>query len=225
MPREEYNRFIAAWNEVSPEGYILQNKENAPAFPHSFTKIRKKHTTFLEKRNDVKKFYTGIFIDVFPVDRAPTGKIGKTVFYAECMLYQLFTREFVPPKAGNITQLGSAAILTLIRGKSRAKARETLLHSLTEHNGDTARETVLFDTITRMKQFYSHDFFDSFVLMDFEGGSYPGMIGWDEYLTKLYGDYMTLPPESERTWKHHPIILDFEHDYEELHQTDPDRFP
>ena len=31
-----------------------------------------------------------------------------------------------------------------------------------------------------------------------------------------FGDYMTLPPELERTWKHHPIVLDFEHDLEEL---------
>ena len=31
-----------------------------------------------------------------------------------------------------------------------------------------------------------------------------------------YGDYMKLPPESERKWNHHPLIMDFEHNYEEL---------
>ena len=27
---------------------------------------------------------------------------------------------------------------------------------------------------------------------------------------------MQLPPEEERVWKHHPILIDFEHNYEEL---------
>jgi lipopolysaccharide cholinephosphotransferase len=39
---------------------------------------------------------------------------------------------------------------------------------------------------------------------------------WHEYLSARYGDYMKLPPENERVWKHHPIILDFTRNYEEL---------
>ena len=41
---------------------------------------------------------------------------------------------------------------------------------------------------------------------------------WDEYLRLMFGDYMKLPPDHERVLKHHPIILDFEHDYDELMQ-------
>ncbi|MBP3329134.1 MAG: hypothetical protein J6L91_09525, partial [Clostridia bacterium] len=40
----------------------------------------------------------------------------------------------------------------------------------------------------------------------------------DAFLTLEYGNYMQLPPEEERVWKHHPIIIDFEHNYEELEQ-------
>ena len=216
MPRKEYDRFITAWNEAAPKGYILQNKENTPAFSQSFTKIRKEHTTFLQEEIERGRYHTGIFIDVFPIDRAPSGKAGKLAYFAECMLYHLFTREFVPPKAGIVTRIGSAVLLALVRGKSREKAREALLYVLKKHDDDPSRQTVLFDTVIRMKQFYPPSFFDDCVMLPFEGESYPAMTGWDEYLTMLYGDYLTLPPESERTWKHHPIILNFEHDYEEL---------
>ena len=39
---------------------------------------------------------------------------------------------------------------------------------------------------------------------------------WDDHLRRKYGDYMKLPPLDEQVWKHHPIIIDFEHNYEEL---------
>jgi lipopolysaccharide cholinephosphotransferase len=38
----------------------------------------------------------------------------------------------------------------------------------------------------------------------------------DSFLRIDYGEYMQLPPEEERVWMHHPIIIDFEHNYEEL---------
>ena len=38
----------------------------------------------------------------------------------------------------------------------------------------------------------------------------------DATLRVEYGDYMQPPPEEDRVWKHHPILIDFEHNYEEL---------
>ena len=38
----------------------------------------------------------------------------------------------------------------------------------------------------------------------------------DATLRVEYGDYMQPPPEEDRVWKHHPSLIDFEHNYEEL---------
>jgi len=35
-------------------------------------------------------------------------------------------------------------------------------------------------------------------------------------LRRQFGDYMQFPPEEERTWRHHPVLIDFEHNYDEL---------
>jgi len=31
----------------------------------------------------------------------------------------------------------------------------------------------------------------------------------------LYGDYMKMPPEKERVWRHNHLIIDFNHNYGE----------
>ena len=33
---------------------------------------------------------------------------------------------------------------------------------------------------------------------------------------------MQLPPEKERSWQHHPIVIDFEHSWEEIEAMNKD---
>ena len=225
MTRREHDRFCAEWEADPPEGYILQNKDNSPAFTQSFTKIRKKHTTFLEKKEDGNKFHTGIFVDIFILDRAPKGNLARKIFRLKCLFYQLFTREFVPPKAGRMTQTVSGILLKVIRGENRKKCRERVFRSLMKHNSDSTCPLVQIQTTRNLRFLYPPHFFDKTVQLPYEDAEFPCIATWDEFLRMTYGDYMTPPPEEKRGWRHHPLLIDFEHDYEELRQIDPDRLP
>lgn len=46
-------------------------------------------------------------------------------------------------------------------------------------------------------------------LLIFEGHDYWAPIAFDSILKQLYGDYMSLPPKSERRSLHDPITVDF----------------
>lgn len=48
------------------------------------------------------------------------------------------------------------------------------------------------------------DFLDS-ILIEFEGHEFPIPRNYNKYLTKLYGDYMKLPPKEEQV-PHHQVI-------------------
>lgn len=48
----------------------------------------------------------------------------------------------------------------------------------------------------------SKDLFSGVVPVEFEGKTYNAPIGYHAWLTALYGDYMTLPPEEERVSHH-----------------------
>ena len=216
MSRGDYDRFIRLWTENPMEGYVLQNKENSGYFGQSFTKIRKDHTTFLQEKKEIGNHHTGIFLDVFPVDRIPNGKRNRAVFKARCMVYQLLTREFVPPKSNVIVRLGSGMILACVPKSLRPKLRERLLKQITKYNADATLETVFIETMATIGKPHSPHLGEEYVEMPFEDGVFMCFAHWHDYLTRKFGNYMEFPPEEERMWKHHPIILDFEHNYEEL---------
>lgn len=132
------------------------------------------------------------------------------------MLYQLLTREFVPPKGNAVIRTGASVLLRCIPVTKRPALRQKLLKNITRYNEDTSLEMVCIETVGSLGTTYAPDLTDHFVWLPFQDGEFMCFAGWDEHLKRKFGDYMQLPPESERAWKHHPIIIDFEHNYEEL---------
>lgn len=216
MSRDNYNKFIQIWPCTEHDGYILQNKENTPNFTQSFTKIRKEHSTFLQDKSEIGKYHTGIFIDIFPIDRIPAQKIRRFKFYFDCMCYQLYMREFAPTQYGPVKKSVAAALLLITPKRTRKKIRDKLLENITIYNIDHTCDTVAIETVASMKKPFASNMLDRYSSIQFEGHEFMCFDDWDDHLRRKYGDYMKLPPLEEQVWKHHPIIIDFEHNYEEL---------
>lgn len=216
MPREDYEKFLAVWDKAKPEGYLLQNKENVPEFSQSFSKIRKDHTTFLQYEWEAGKYHTGIFFDIFPIDRLPNGKWELFWYKWHCMYYQLLTREFVPPKGSPMIKLGSKILLACTPKRSRPHVRSKQLKKITKYNSNHSLHTVGIETMDSLCHPFDADMLDKYTTLKFEDADFMCFAGWDTHLRHQFGDYMQLPPVEERTWTHHPIIIDFEHNYEEL---------
>ena len=216
MSRKEYDRFIRLWQENPVKGYSLQNKDNSPAFISSFTKIRKDHTTFLENELGIGNFHTGVFIDIFPLDRIPSAWLPKRVFYVRCMLYQLMIRGYAPKECGAVTQFGCKVLLSAVPAGKRSAAIRRLLRGLTKYQDRSDLRITGIETMRSVKVEYPAAMFDAYVSLPFEDDTFSAFAQWDENLRAKFGDYMQLPPEEERAWTHHPIRIDFEHDIEEI---------
>lgn len=216
MSRSDYEKFLELWQKAPVEGYVLQNKENSIYFDQSFSKIRKDHTTFLQDEREIGNHHTGIFLDVFPIDRIPNGKLERKIFKWNCMKYQLLTREFIPPQGNPLTKLGCTTILTCIPKSQREKIRQKLLVRITKYNNDHTLETVAIETMASLRKPFAADMLDDYVNLPFEDGEFMCYADWNDHLRRKFGDYMQLPPEEDRAWKHHPLIIDFERNYEEI---------
>lgn len=215
MSRSEYIRFINLWNESHPDGYMIQNKLNSPDFSQSFSKIRKDHTTFMQEGEKPGRYHMGIFVDVFPIDRIPNGKLSRYLFLWRCMKYQLFIREYIPKKNGKFIKFISRIILKITPPNTRKKKCNKLLKTLTKNNKDKSLNTVAIETYSTMCVPLPPDLMEEFIDIEFEGRMFKCVKKCDEYLKIKFNDYMRFPPVNERTWKHHPIILDFDRNYEE----------
>lgn len=68
--------------------------------------------------------------------------------------------------------------------------------------GKGDRISVTNTIFSYMNQSFSKNIISKYIYLNFEGISLMSIIGYDEYLTEIYGDYMVLPPEHSRKPKH-----------------------
>ena len=215
MTRKDFDLFVNSWNRCKPEGYFLQTKEVEEDYTRSFAKIRKEHTLFLQDTEKPDTIHTGIFIDIFPVDKIPERGIGYYLFLWNCMKYQLYTREFVPPKGSPLVKFVSGLLLRITNHKQRMRIRENLYKKITKYNSNSKLRWAVLETPWHIEHSFSPDIFDSYEEITFEDQMFMCIGKWKELLETWYGDYMTMPPEKDRVWAHHPKAVSLDCDYAE----------
>ena len=79
-----------------------------------------------------------------------------------------------------------------------------------ENDGQVAS---FVEGVAIMLQRFPKEWFLSPSTAIFEGHEMPVPSDWDRYLTISYGDYMKLPPEKDRVYRHDTVFVDLEHGY------------
>ena len=116
MPREDYQRLFEIWSKEVDSEYFLQDyTTDTEDYVNSFAKIRKKHTDFITSEEEkTVRYHTGIFIDIFPGDKYPDGKVERIEFYVNAALNLLFSRGYTSGTKG-LQGLIERALLKLPR--------------------------------------------------------------------------------------------------------------
>lgn len=215
MPRSDYEAFRKVWMDNPPNGFILQDYNTDSDYTNNFMKIRKDKTTFLQTEKErKKKYHKGVFVDIFPADHLAPSNMGQKVQYIACAINLLYSRGFSSGTGGVIGLIEKVLLHVpklfhpFIRKKSEGIIKLWNKNERTQYFCSC--------TIDSCRKYYSNDLFDEMKLVEFNGKMYCSVSDTDAALRVEYDDYMQLPPEEERVWKHHPILIDFEHNYEDL---------
>jgi len=213
MHRVDYNRFISVSDQL-PNEYFLQNNQTDPEFPFGFGRIVDIRTRFLENRK--VKYRTGLSLDIFVLDNAPDNNIMKNVRLFQIKAIQLFTKDKVDIKLNDYTGIFNKGLILAGQFFGKFFSAKTLM---TQHEKiarlyetrQTANKCVYSYSIGFMDRIFPRRIFDDVEMVTFENYEFPAPKGWDEYLTIMYGDYTTLPPEEVRVPKQNPDDIDLWH--------------
>lgn len=216
MPREDYERLRLLWDKEAKAGFILEDETMYDDYVNNFAKVRKDHTTFLQFESERScSHHTGLFVDVFSGDRVAPSRIRRMIQYAEFALCLLYNRGYSSGAKG-ARGMAERILLKVVPKRYHRRLSNAFGRASRRWNGNTKAKIVFPNDQTSLKRYYPADLFDDLIRVPFQGKEYLVFKNYDEILKLRYGNYMQLPPEEERVWRHHPIIVDFEKNYSEL---------
>lgn len=210
MLREDFERFQAEWMSAGVPGYYLE-----PAGPETDSTINHakvcKEGTVLASREEYRRpVRHGIWVDIFPLDRCPAERHALRRFLFQAKLRMVLTRN--KPYGGNSKTLGwiSKAIIGLpMRLKITLRRNaEDVVTGYADYQGKSY--LISANSIEGLAATpFPGTMLDVMQDCKFDGRTFKITTQVEEMLTITYGDYMQLPPESERVCKHRPEVLIF----------------
>lgn len=220
MLREDYQKLIAIRGELDGSGYSIKTLGDEE-YIYSYAKFIDDNTTLIEM-SSFPKCLIGVFIDIFPLDEVSGDiqdiKIKKLNYNFAYRDFQdtfqvLSLRPFLSSLYHmNITRLKNLFLMRLPRigDKVKNKLRDAFIEYDKEWSKDKGEFIMSHACLYKVeKEIFKKEWFDNYLYVEFENIKIRIPYMYDEYLTQLFGDYMTPPPEDKRgsTHKHYYLNL------------------
>lgn len=215
MPLPDYKRFLKACEKELDERFFLQNYKTDPNDYQAFTKIRMNHTTFMPSHHTKHHIHHGFWVDIFPVVKLPKSRVIQSINRKLIQIsnYVQMGDYIIANYDEFYNKLGRLCIMMVLAINKLPITLRKKLHSLIlfpvmkkpQHDKLLANVWTTYD-------FLPTNIFEELIEWKFEDDFFMIPKRYDEYLTKMFNDYMTLPPESERVG-HGTFIVDENNDY------------
>jgi len=210
--REEYERLIDIIRKDNRYKVFIPGEQDN--YFYGFTKIIDKRTVSynrIEKKLGFPEM--GVFIDIFPYDNIPQSKMEYMI--SQVKKYQ--KRAIISNKRGTyvypdkkikmaIKKVLQYPMHLIYSGKSTAYwIGKAVKEAKSYSKEDIGYVGDFFGNLTMgtgKKVIFPREVFKEYTEALFEGHYFSIIKNYDKYLSKMYGDYMTPPPEEKRVLPH-----------------------
>lgn len=203
IPREDYDRMITLFKDDERYRLFAFEKDQNYLFP--FAKLCDM-TTRKDEFGYENGMALGVDIDLFPLDawdddlekaKKEAARIGKSMFYLG--LSKLKKADSVNPLKRAV-KTGLMIWCKMLGGKHfiREIQKETCKAGQKGNAYVGAKSWCVYGA----KGIIPAEAFSEAVDIEFEGETFPAPVGYDTYLTCLYGDYLPEPPKEKQKTHH-----------------------
>ena len=191
MRRKDVPAFEKAMAEIEKEGKYTLQKPLSVDWPYTFYKIRLNNSTAIEKKFAKTRMHQGLFIDVIVADDYPDSKIRRLIYnglmFGQHALQTICDYRMGKKKFDPILKFVEFNVMVLNK----------LMDMVPEENCHRCCERT-----TEFKHFFKKEDVAESKYVSFEGKQLKIMSNAESFLSDVYGDYMTPPPEEKRVGEH-----------------------
>ena len=204
MPRPDYEIFLKRAEKRLPKRYILAFPDRTKDYSQPWIRIFDTRVA-VDDSGMQRTLTRSLFVDVFPIDGLPSNRTLSNLCFKRVRAWDILLkcarRKALYPDE-RLKWL-KKPMMALTRVRPLPKYAVSLNKSARRCSFERAHYAgVLATTHYGSRERMPVEVFRGSVQVPFEGGFFPAPIGYDTYLSRLYGDYMQLPPEEKRVSQH-----------------------
>lgn len=209
MPQDDYIKFLNLpefHNQDLDSDCVLYEINNDStvhiSYLYPFAKLVDGKTYII---SDFFREVGGIWIDIFPVTGLPTSQQDVKQHFSE--MGKLHLQLSAAHRYRKLRQCGPVTFLKQIRCNYYHCIHKKLVYKMKKKAFDipyeNSREVAVSIWNYGLKEKMPKEYFDELIKLEFEGKEFYGLKHYDDYLTRLYGDWRKLPPKEQRVAHHY----------------------
>ena len=222
MPRDDYEKLWEIRDRFNLEQFILCRTTKDRNYHHRVQQLVDINTTFINQRSADEDIEHGVYIDIIPMDACAPSGFPRLRQIFNSVLFSIYNVQCLPEfHGGKAFRLAVGAALKLVPGaKSRYRIWSNSEKRMTHWSWDSADRVVeLAASMKVLLNPYPKEWFSGVRKHKFEDIEINLPIGVEDYLTQVFGDYVSLPPESERHPRHNTVLIDLNNSYKQYKGT------
>lgn len=203
MLRVNYERFVEICKtELDTSRFYFQDIHQTEGYRWGYGKLRRKDTKFIRYGQEDMPYEQGIFVDIFPMDNVPDGKVKGYLHQCKCFILRKKLWSAVGQNVENnlIKRLWYAHWAKIPREKL-IKQYDKLVDET--RGKETKKVRILTFPAPKGTDGFYKIWYQEQSYYDFEDIQLQGARDYDGWLRYKFGEYMKWPPIEQR--KIHPV--------------------
>lgn len=204
MPRPDYEIFLKNAARHLPKRYQLAYPDRTEDYAQPWIRIFDTYTD-VDDSGMQRARTRSLFIDIFPIDGLPTSERLSNLSFRRVRAWDILLKcarkkELYPEER---LKWLKRPLMAITRLRPLPKYALSVDKAARRYSFERAHYAgVMTVTHYGSRERMPAEVFRGSVQAPFEGGQFPVPIGYHTYLSRLYGDYMQLPPEDKRVSDH-----------------------